>query len=135
MDEKDNLKRVDSDIEPASSSTFARSPKDHQDAELPVHAANTDFLSLGCTSFNAGGLRNALYRVGKNALLTIVGTIALMAAITAFFAFLWFTDEHNTAWYSIMVRGWATRAVSIPSLFLRAAVDLQSKFMYMLAGS
>lgn len=68
----------------------------------------------------------AIQRIGLSALVALVATLLVIVAVMGFFGFIFWGDASNKDWHTIMVRGWATRAISIPSLVLRAAVDIQA---------
>ena len=57
---------------------------------------------------------------------TLLASTLAELAVIGFLGFLWFADLHNGFWHQIMVTGWATRAVSISTLVLRSAIDLQA---------
>ena len=76
---------------------------------------------------NAATKSNTLSRrLGWQAAVTIVLTALVTLAVVGFLGFLWFADLSNSTWHRIMVTGWATRAVSISTLVLRSAIDLQA---------
>ncbi len=76
-----------------------------------------------------------LRRFGRKTLFVLLLTFLVEIAIVAWLAFLWASDPSNQLWHSIMVSGWITRAISIPTLFLRTAVDFQSGYVAaMVAG-
>ena len=62
-------------------------------------------------------------RLGWQATFTLIASALASLAVVGFIAFLWFADLSNSVWHRIMINGWATRAVSISTLILRAAVD------------
>ncbi|KAF2813557.1 uncharacterized protein BDZ99DRAFT_517802 [Mytilinidion resinicola] len=49
-----------------------------------------------------------------------------MTAIIAFISFLWFDDVSNSIWELIVINEWLTRSISISTLLLRTAVDMQA---------
>lgn len=67
-----------------------------------------------------------LRRTGWQAIITLVATLLANLAVTGFISFLWFADYDNTLWHRIMVLGWSTRSISISTLVLRFAIDLQA---------
>jgi hypothetical protein len=76
---------------------------------------------------NAATKSNTLSRrLGWQAAVTLVLTALVTLAVVGFLGFLWFADLSNGIWHRIMVTGWATRAVSISTLVLRSAIDLQA---------
>lgn len=56
----------------------------------------------------------------------LAATMLATLAIVGFLTFLWFADIQNTVWLKIMVTSWSTRSVSISTLVLRFAIDLQA---------
>lgn len=71
--------------------------------------------------------QHSLYRrVGWQAACTLIGAALASLAVVGFLAFLWFADLNSSVWYRIMINGWTTRAVSISTLILRTAIDLQA---------
>jgi len=68
-------------------------------------------------------------RFGTNAVGVLVGGTLLALGCLAFLCFLWFSDESNTAWRSIVVTDWLTRSITITSLILRWAVTAQAAVM------
>jgi len=64
--------------------------------------------------------------MGRSALVTLLVTVILILAAISFLTFLWYSNFNNHIWHLIMVRGWATRAISITALVLRTSVDLQA---------
>ena len=69
--------------------------------------------------------RSAVHRVGISALGSLCVTTVITVAVIAFYTFLWLGKENNYIWHHIMINGWAPRAITIPSLILRAATGLQ----------
>lgn len=67
-----------------------------------------------------------LHRVGWQAASSLFVTVLAILAVVGFVTFLWFANMENTTWHRIMVEGWATRAVSISTLVLRLAIDVQA---------
>ena len=72
------------------------------------------------------GPRSVWHRIGWEAVVTLILTTLVTLAVIGFLGFLWFADLTNDTWHRIMVTGWATRAVSISTLVLRFAIDLQA---------
>ena len=68
---------------------------------------------------------DGLRRIGWKATITLIFTTLAILAVVGFLSFLWFADSTNSVWHRIMVEGWSTRSVSISTLILRFAVDLQ----------
>lgn len=56
----------------------------------------------------------------------LCSTSVVILGVCGFLSFLWFSDQSNATWNSIMVHNWATRSVSISALLLRTAVDFQA---------
>lgn len=69
---------------------------------------------------------NLLRRLGWQSIVILISTALTALAVIGFLAFLWFASLDNGVWHRIMVDGWATRSVSIATLVLRSAVDLQA---------
>ncbi len=80
----------------------------------------------GQSSSESRRLSNVARRIGVSALVVLLLTFCLTLAVVGFLGFLWSAGPDNRIWYWIIVRGWATRAVSIPTLVLRTATDLQT---------
>ncbi|KAK3664935.1 carboxypeptidase Y-deficient [Elasticomyces elasticus] len=96
-------------------------------ASTPLHARSSKFLGIQVFEKLGAEHRNsAIRRVGRSALWTLLVTMLLILTAVGFLLFLWYSDFNNRTWHLIMVRGWATRAVSISSLVLRTAVDFQA---------
>ncbi len=53
------------------------------------------------------------------------GTAVILAAL-GFLGFLYLADYRNKTWQLIIIRGWATRAVSLSALAIRTAISFQS---------
>ncbi|KAI9711675.1 MAG: hypothetical protein M1812_007108 [Candelaria pacifica] len=58
-------------------------------------------------------------------IILLAGTVVIAAAL-GFLSFLWFADYSNKTWQLIIVRQWATRAVSLSALAIRTAISFQS---------
>ncbi|KAF2496431.1 hypothetical protein BU16DRAFT_561246 [Lophium mytilinum] len=58
--------------------------------------------------------------------LTLFATTITMIACTAFISFFWFDDASNSIWKLIVINEWLTRSISISTLVLRTAVDMQA---------
>jgi hypothetical protein len=65
-------------------------------------------------------------RLGKYQSAMLLASFASCFGCIAFLTFLWAADTNNTAWRWIILRGWATRSVTIASLVLRWATGLQA---------
>lgn len=79
------------------------------------------------TSKRLDGKRyNLLRRLGWQSITILILTTLIALAVIGFLAFLWFASLDNGVWHRIMVDGWATRSVSITTLVLRSAIDLQA---------
>ena len=73
------------------------------------------------------GTRNkVLRRLGWQSITILTLTNIVALAVIGFLGFLWFANLEDGVWHRIMVHGWATRVVSIATLVLRSAVDLQA---------
>lgn len=70
--------------------------------------------------------RPILQRIGWQATVTLFVTLLSVLAVCGFLGFLWFADIGQPVWHNIMIQGWATRSVSISTLVLRFAIDLQA---------
>lgn len=70
--------------------------------------------------------RNIRCRLGWQAAVTLLLSAIVTLAVVGFLAFLWVADLNNGVWHRIMVTGWATRSVSVSTLILRSAIDLQA---------
>ncbi|RYN73554.1 hypothetical protein AA0120_g12602 [Alternaria tenuissima] len=55
----------------------------------------------------------------------VLGTLLIFASF-CFISFLWWSDSDNDVWRRIMLRGWATRSVTLASLVLRSAITAQA---------
>lgn len=89
-----------------------------------LRTSETDHLKEEKTS--AFRSRNLKCRLGWQAAVTLLLSVVITLAVVGFLGFLWFADLGNGVWHRIMVTGWATRAVSISTLVLRSAIDLQA---------
>ena len=67
-----------------------------------------------------------LRRIGWQSAVILVLSMLATLAVLGFLGFLWYADDDNALWHNIVVQGWSTRAVSISTLVLRFAVDLQA---------
>ncbi|KAK4449742.1 hypothetical protein QBC34DRAFT_379803 [Podospora aff. communis PSN243] len=65
-------------------------------------------------------------RLGKVSIGLLLGGTLLIFACVAFLAFLWLSDESNTAWRNIVVSGWVTRSITIMAFVLRAVTAAQA---------
>jgi hypothetical protein len=65
-------------------------------------------------------------RLGRYQLAILLASFASCFGCIAFLTFLWAADTNNTAWRWIILRGWATRSITIASLVLRWATGLQA---------
>ena len=89
-----------------------------------LRASGTDHLDQDKTSIDRS--RNLRCRLGWQAAVTLLVSAVVTLAVVGFLGFLWFADLNNNVWHRIMVTGWATRSVSISTLVLRSAIDLQA---------
>lgn len=72
------------------------------------------------------GHRSTVKRVGTYSVVTLASTTIFMLLILSFLTFLWTARHENSFWRLIIVNGWAGGAVTVSSLLLRTAVDLQA---------
>lgn len=72
------------------------------------------------------GHRSALQRMGMYSVVTLAATTIFMLLILSFLTFLWTASHENSFWRLIIVNSWAGGAVTVSSLLLRTAVDLQA---------
>jgi hypothetical protein len=70
--------------------------------------------------------RSAVQRMGTHTVVILTATLVLKITVFSFLAFLWTASHDNNFWRVIVVRGWASSAVTVSSLLLRTAVDFQS---------
>lgn len=70
--------------------------------------------------------RSAMQRIGMYGIIVLAATTILMLAVFSFLTFLWTAPHENSFWRLIKVKGWAGGAVTVSSLLLRTAVDLQA---------
>ena len=68
----------------------------------------------------------ALHRIGRLTVTSLFASLIATLAIVGFLAFISFGGLDNQTWHLIMVRQWATRAISISTIALRTLVDLQA---------
>jgi hypothetical protein len=64
--------------------------------------------------------------MGMYSMIVSAATTTLILAVFSFLTFLWTAAHENSFWRSIIVDGWAGGAVTVSSLLLRTAVDLQA---------
>jgi hypothetical protein len=64
--------------------------------------------------------------MGRQTTLILAASVLLTMAVFTFLTFLWTASHDHKIWRSIIVRGWAGGAVTVSSLVLRTAVDLQA---------
>ena len=65
-------------------------------------------------------------RLGSTTLQILSITSLVILGVTGFLTFLWFGHHTNKTWDEIMIRNWATRAMSVSALLVRTAVDFQA---------
>jgi hypothetical protein len=70
--------------------------------------------------------RKLARRLGPATAAILVAATLLNVFVLGVLSFLWYGNSSSTLWHRIMLRGWATRAVTVPALILRTAVDLQA---------
>ena len=103
------------------SSTASTDSASHADTKTHAHANSLELPRTSPTRQQNIYIR----RLRKTTILTLVTTSPLVLAVAAFLSFLWYSDTSNTTWHTIMLRGWATRLVTVSSLLVRTAVDFQ----------
>jgi hypothetical protein len=64
--------------------------------------------------------------MGRQTTLILAASVLLTMAVFTFLTFLWTASHDHEIWRSIIVRGWAGGAVTVSSLVLRTAIDLQA---------
>lgn len=69
--------------------------------------------------------RSLSARIGWQAAASLVISLITILGVAGFLGFFWFAGLDNHIWHKIMIAGWATRAVTIATLVLRLAIDLQ----------
>jgi len=134
---------IDEILKPVESQDTLHTTDPGDDAKLPGPAS---LPRLTIREYQADlqpqGLARTLKRkLGVTGSLVIfLGSVVELAAL-GFLAFLWTGEgapggaNASTAWRSIVLRGWITQAVTLSSVVLRAAVDLQSAVCTSLAAA
>lgn len=69
---------------------------------------------------------SALDRIGWTALTILAASFLLILGAVGFLVFLWTGKADNLFWHAIMLRQWATRAVTITALAIRTCTSLQA---------
>ena len=87
--------------------------------QLSANSLNTEHLGTPKQSKLARQL-------GAATITILVATILLNMLVVGVMSFLWYGNSNSTVWHKIMLRGWATRAVTVTALILRTSVDLQA---------
>ncbi|KAH7371533.1 hypothetical protein BKA66DRAFT_572770 [Pyrenochaeta sp. MPI-SDFR-AT-0127] len=97
-------------------------------ASLPTRKAESKLESPQFALVEVPSTKNHqdMARMGKKTLYILSVTSVVILGVCGFLAFLWLGDSSTVTWNNIMIRSWATRAVSISALLLRTAVDLQA---------
>jgi hypothetical protein len=78
------------------------------------------------TSYRTRTKRGVVDRIGLySAGALVLGTVLILASF-CFISFLWWSDSDNELWRRIMLRGWATRSVTLASVLIRSAITAQA---------
>jgi hypothetical protein len=114
------------------------SPPSVRPHELPVEEA-LDTASVNNRSMNASDDstvsdtshklipgRRLFQRLGWYAIVSIPLCLVTTLAALAFLWFLWLAHSDNSTWQRIMLDAWATRSITIASLFLRTSAAIQA---------
>jgi hypothetical protein len=98
------------------------SPEDHEPTtQSPFHLNDTTINHLSTTQ-----RKSAAQRMGRQTTLVLVASLLLTLSVFTFLTFLRTAPHDHKLWRFFIVRGWAGRAVTVSSLLLRTAVDLQA---------
>jgi fluoride ion exporter CrcB/FEX len=98
------------------------SPEDYESTtQSPFHPNDTTINHPSITQ-----RKSAAQRMGRQTTLILAASLLLTIAVIAFLTFLWTAPHDHKLWRFIIVRGWAGGAVTVSSLVLRTAVDLQA---------
>jgi fluoride ion exporter CrcB/FEX len=98
------------------------SPEDYESTtQSPFHPNDTTINHSSTTQ-----RKSAAQRMGRQTTLILAASVLLTMAVFTFLTFLWTASHDHKIWRSIIVRGWAGGAVTVSSLVLRTAVDLQA---------
>jgi fluoride ion exporter CrcB/FEX len=98
------------------------SPEDYESTtQSPFHANETTINHSSTTQ-----RKSAAQRLGRQTTIILVASLLLTLSVLAFLTFLWSAPHDHKLWRFIVVRGFAGAAVTVSSLLLRTAVDLQA---------
>jgi fluoride ion exporter CrcB/FEX len=98
------------------------SPEDYESTtQSPFHANETTINHSSTTQ-----RKSAAQRLGRQTTIILVASLLLTLSVFAFLTFLWSAPHDHKLWRFIVVRGFAGAAVTVSSLLLRTAVDLQA---------
>jgi fluoride ion exporter CrcB/FEX len=97
------------------------SEDDESTTQSPFHPNDTTITHSSSTQ-----RKSAAQRMGRQTTLILVASLLLTLSVFAFLTFLWTAPHDHKLWRFIIVRGWAGTAVTVSSLLLRTAVDLQA---------
>jgi hypothetical protein len=86
----------------------------------PIESKVTDI------TITASSAPHDMTRLGMPTIYIFCATSTVILGVCGFLSFLWFGNETNATWKSIMVHNWATRSASVSALLLRTAVDFQA---------
>lgn len=65
-------------------------------------------------------------RIGSYFIAVLCVASVAIVAVVAFLSMLWWADETNGTWHSIVVNDWFTRAITLATLVLRFAISMQA---------
>lgn len=105
------------------------------DSDVPAHVSQpilsnpTDGDSHSPQSFSAYD------RIGLATISLLSLATLLSLAVIAFVGFLSYGTTQQRVWHSIMINGWATRALTISALVLRTCTDVQAGFVVCMLAS
>jgi hypothetical protein len=92
-------------------------------SQIPLQlSADSEYFSAPADSEH----KSAIQRIGTYSVIGLVATTILMLAVFSFITFFWTAAHENSFWRSIIVSGWGGGAVTVSSLLLRTAADLQA---------
>jgi len=112
-----------------SSTEALHRPHDSEDVDLAIRSSplqasgnRQEYSSIPTNDKR----RSATQRIGTHSVMVLAATTTLMLAVFSFLTFLWSASQENNFWCWIIVKGFAGGAVTVSSVVLRTAVDLQA---------
>ncbi|KAK6527465.1 hypothetical protein TWF694_004454 [Orbilia ellipsospora] len=83
----------------------------------------------------SNGDQSLLYRIEYTTALIFLVTTLLSLACIAWFAFLWWETAENKFWHTIVINGWADRAITFSTTAFRISLSIQSSICLCMLAS